>query len=214
MGAAKKVRVVTKEEHITGDRLNMELKYPQLSGLANHQVQTELNLFFQKIAIRARVQGLKCAGSLTLESSGSSVQCETYLTYKVTYNQNGLLSVVFSNYQFSGGAHGSTIQSSYTFDMQNGQELKLGDIIKTDATTIAFINWSIKEEIERRVAKNDLFVLQPFESIGENPYFYLSEEGLVFYFQQYEYFPYAAGIQEFTIPFSALKGRLKITSCI
>lgn len=213
MTGAKKVRVITKVEHITGGNVKIDLKYPQVSGLANSQVQRNLNLFFRRIAIRARIQGLKCAASLTLEDYGRSAQCETYLTYKTAYNQNCLLSLIFSNYQFSGGAHGSTIQSSYTFDIRSGRELKLGDIISTDKETIDFINSRIKKEIDRRVAAEELFVLQAFESIGKNPSFYLSVEGIVFYFQQYEYFPYAAGIQEFTIPFSDLEGKLKLRKC-
>ena len=35
--------------------------------------------------------------------------------------------------------------------------------------------------------------------IGDSPDFYLTSEAIVFYFQEYEYFPYAAGIQEFPL---------------
>jgi len=37
--------------------------------------------------------------------------------------------------------------------------------------------------------------------------YYLSNDGLVIYYQQYEIAPYATGIVEFTIPFSVLEWR-------
>jgi inhibitor of cysteine peptidase len=65
--------------------------------------------------------------------------------------------------------------------------------------------------MDRRIACGELIELEGlhFETVGDHPGFYLSGAGIVFYFQQYEYFPYAAGIQEFTIPYGALSGMLK-----
>jgi len=202
------VTISTVEKHIAADNLKVTLKYPLITGLADKTVQKKLNTLFKKEAINAKNQGLKCAVVLSQSEYGGTKLCETYLDYKIAYNQNGLLSVVFSEYQYAGGAHGSTTQSSYTFDLQTGEELKLNDLLNADKKYTSYINAIIKKEIDKKVASGDLFELEKFKSIGKNPAFYLSDEGIVFYFQQYEYFPYAAGIQEFVIPFPLLKDKI------
>jgi len=196
------------EKYITGDNLKITLKYPKISGMADQKIQNELNVLFEQKAIHAKKQGLKCAVVLSKAEYEGTKLCESYLDYKIGYNQNGLLSVVFSDYQFAGGAHGSTLQSSYTFDLQTGEDLTLSKILDDDKNYTTYIDSMIRNEIDKKVATGDLFELVTFKSIGKNPAFYLAEEGIVFYFQQYEYFPYAAGIQEFVIPYSVLKGMI------
>ncbi|XOQ43831.1 MAG: hypothetical protein ACFWTN_05165 [Clostridium sp.] len=65
-------------------------------------------------------------------------------------------------------------------------------------------------EIDNRVEKGILYEFEdhPFKTLGEHPNFYLSNDGIVFYFQQYEYFPYVAGIQEFPISYDSISDLL------
>lgn len=197
----------------SGDKLNVTLQYPQFYQLSNSEVQQEINDLMIDLALASEKEGLKNAYDLMwalIEGyDGSPNQAETYFDYHLKYNQNNLLSIVLTDYQYAGGAHGSTIQSSYNFDLASGQDLKLSDLMKSNSGYISYINSVIKQEIDKRAAAGELSVLTPFETItGDQPY-YLSNQGLVIYFQQYEYFPYAAGIQEFTIKYADLAPYLK-----
>jgi hypothetical protein len=58
------------------------------------------------------------------------------------------------------------------------------------------------------IQTSELTSLTPFVSIAENQSYYLDNTGVSVYFQQYEYFPYAAGIQHFTADYSQLKEML------
>lgn len=49
-----------------------------------------------------------------------------------------------------------------------------------------------------------------FTSIDETQRFYIQDDQLVIYFNQYEIAPYAAGIPEFTIPLASLRDHLNI----
>jgi len=136
---------------------------------------------------------------------------ETYFDYKLKYNQNGLLSVTFLNYQYTGGAHGLTVQSSHTFNLKTGEEYKLKDMIKDDADYVTLISGIVEKQITKRAKEGILpeQPLTPFVAIKDEQDFYLSNNGVVVYFQLYEYFPYVAGIQEFAVDFSELKDILK-----
>jgi hypothetical protein len=119
--------------------------------------------------------------------------------------------VVFLDYQYAGGAHGMTVQSSHTLNLKTGEEYVLKDLVKSGVDYISFISDTVKDEIDKRVKEGKLpdYSLAPFKDIKSDQDFYLSNNGAVVYFQQYEYFPYAAGIQEFTVEFAVLKNMLK-----
>ena len=194
--------------------LDLSLQIPQISGLADAKIQNSINLVLKKAAEGAKDEGEKNAADLKqsiADGYSGSGRCETDFNYQVQYNRNGLLSVVLTDYQYAGGAHGSTVQSSYTFDLATGKELALTDLMNSSGGYTAYINKQIRSEIDRRVAAGNLYEFDPgkFTDIGANPDYYLSDSGVVLYFQQYEYFPYAAGIQEFTIPYDDLKTMLK-----
>ena len=206
--------ITTEKTETQEQYLKLAIQYPQISGLKDSKVQDSINAVLKQAADSAVAEGRSNAKDMAQwiadGYTGGVTLCETYFDYEIKYNQNGLLSVVLSDYQYSGGAHGSTIQSSYTFDLTTGKDLSLADLMTPDSGYTAFINASIRKQIDSRVKTGGLYEFTPgFTDIGEDPPYYVSDEGLVFYFQQYEYFPYAAGIQEFTIPYADLTSMLK-----
>ncbi len=192
--------------------LSAALQYPQLDGLADAAVQDSINVSLSRIAedtlVEGRKNALDMAASVRDGYTGAVGKCETAFDYRVTYNQNELFSVVLMAYQYAGGAHGSTVQTAFTFDLTTGALLKLEDLLDETARFDVLVNAYIRAEIERRVEAGELteFEFSPFSDIGENPGYYLSGRAVVIYFQQYEYFPYAAGIQEFAVPYEELSG--------
>lgn len=198
----------------TKDYLKTTVQYPKISGLTDADAQSAINAAIKQLADTASAEGAQNASDMAQavkEGYGGGVNmCETYFDYAVKYNRDGLLSIVFQDYQYSGGAHGGTLQTGLTFDLATGKMLKLNDLTNTSSGYRAYINASIRQSIDNRIASGNLteFPDAKFSDIGDDPAFFLSNTGIVFYFQQYEYFPYAAGIQEFTIPYSELKDML------
>jgi predicted secreted protein len=192
------------------DFLKTTIQYPQLNGLKDPAAQAAVNNILKQAATAAQAAGEKNAADMVQAIkegyTGAVGQCETTFDYMLGCNRNGLLSVVLSDYQYAGGAHGSTVQRSWTFDLNTGKALKLGDLMKTGSAYADTIDAAIRREIDARVAAGGLveFDFSKFKDIGKDPAFYLSNDSAVFYFQQYEYFPYAAGIQEFGVKFADL----------
>ena len=208
------ISIKTMKEFSETEIIKITLQFPQIDGLTDKTVQDSINSIFKEAAMAAKDEGLKNADEMKKDRAsgygGSPNKCETYFDYSLNYNQNGLLSVVFKDYQYTGGAHGSTAQSSYTFNLNTGEEYTLKDLFNSDANYVSFISDTVRKEINERVKEGSLFEeLTPFNTIREDHDFYLSDDGIVIYFQQYEYWPYAAGIQEFTVEYAALKDMLK-----
>lgn len=181
--------------------------------MPDQAVQENINSVFKKAADTTRNEGLQNADEMKKDMasgySGSPNKCESYFDYKLKYNQNGLLSLIFLDYQYTGGAHGMTLQSSYTFDLKTGKAYNLQDLFNSDADYVLYISNIVGNRITEGVKEGTLYELTPFQAIKDDQDFYLSGNAVVVYFQQYEYFPYAAGIQEFPIDFSTLQDMLK-----
>lgn len=208
------ISIETIKEVAETDEIRITLQYPQIGGLTNETVQDRINRMFKEAADEARQEGLKNAEEKEKAGAsgyGSPNRYETYFDYSLKCNQKGLLSVVLMNYQYTGGAHGSMVQSSYTFNLNTGEEYTLKDLFKDDADYVAYINNTVKGMIVERVREEILpeYDIEPFETIRDDHDFYLSNDGVVIYFQQYEHWCYAAGIQEFTVEYAALKEMLK-----
>ena len=207
----------TKRIDFSEGLLTATIQYPVLSGPWSEQSLDNINEVLKQAANMAIAQGRQNAKELenaaaTIDPSYSELlQCSTYFDYDIKYNQNGLLSVVLSNYQYAGGAHGSTIQTAYTFDLNTGCQLTLSDLMKSESGYRKVFDAQIRKEIDKRIEENLLyeFEVHPFQTLGENPDFYLTDDDIVFYFQQYEYFPYAAGIQAFPISYDSIANLLK-----
>jgi hypothetical protein len=209
------ISIKTIKEVSETDIIKITSQYPQIDGLVDQAVQDNINSVLKEIAMAAKNESLKNAEEMQKELipgyTGSPNKWESYFDYRLKYNQNGLLSVVFQDYRYTGGAHGLTVQSSHTFNLNTGAEYKLKDLVKSDADYVAFISDIVRDEMHARVKEGILpdYMIEPFEAIKEDQDYYLSNDAVVIYFQQYEYFPYAAGIQEFPVEFSALEGLLK-----
>ena len=193
------ITIKTVKETSGDDKIDITLQYPQIDGLKDQKIENQINGIFQQAAAAAKAEGLKNLASDDYVTGGNKY--ETYFDYRVKYNQNNLLSVILLNYQYTGGAHGGTFQKGYTFDLQTGKQYEIKDLFREKSNYISLFNNIVKDGIKSR----ELPDLTPFVSIADNQAYYLDNSGISVYFQQYEYFPYAAGIQSFTADYSQIK---------
>jgi len=181
------------------EKSSILIHYPQISGYANEVVQQKINNFLQSEA------KLKAADArdLLMDSLGdpeddSLPPVSFDGTYTITYNEQGKLSLYVDYYVYTGGAHGNTARVPYTFDLATGDRITLKDAAGENAQYVSIINAKIKSQIKAR----GIGLLEPFETIEADRDYFMKHNGVVIYFGQYEYTPYAAGMPEFEIPFA------------
>lgn len=124
--------------------------------------------------------------------------------YDLGYYDNHYISFVQEEYvYYSGAAHGMPYWVSFTFDLETGEKLLLSDICtNSEAEVKEIVARYFKEKIDK--APGDFWpdaVETVRETITLESDFYLTEEGMVFYYEPYALACYAAGFQEVTIPY-------------
>jgi Predicted secreted protein len=202
------VKVSTKHIAVTYKKLHASISYPSVSGMSDETVQAAINKVFYNKAVEAVKAGKENAKALSGFSTAAT--CETFFNYEVSYNQNGILSVIIDDYQYAGGAHGSTVQSGMNFDLATGKQIGVSDLFQDKTGAFKEINDKVSSLMKEREKYGVIgFEDSPFKTIENDQDYYLSNGGLTIFFQEDgSYYPYAAGIQTFQIPYSSLKAYL------
>ena len=190
-----------KEDH---EALKVDMVFPLVQGVKDKQVEEKVNQTIQKDVLNFKemlqteseeyLQGAK-------EEGWEIRKYEAFAYYIVHYQRDDLLSLSVFYYCYTLGAHGHTFQRAYNFNLLNGEEILLSDILKEKKDYVAIINQEIKRQMELN-PQEYFSEWSVFQSISEEQPFYLMEDGIIVYFGLYEIAPYASGIRYFNIPYS------------
>ncbi len=131
-------------------------------------------------------------------------------------NDGRLLTILFNDTSYTGGAHGSYSTRGYCFDMASGERLTLADLSENEDTLCAFLTeemlrqaredeW-IAEQIDGFVEENTLE--ETLTALLRNGSWYLDYDGMVIFSDLYEISSYAAGMVNFRIDNETLRGRV------
>lgn len=132
-------------------------------------------------------------------------------SYFIPFDRNGLLSIATQNYQYAGGAHGSFIVEGYTFDLSDGRELTLDDILSgTHEENLAFLKAAFFEYLTEDYQPYADEFRHEAEAEMEHVSFYLTNDGLSLFFQQYQVGPYALGMPTAHIPYLGHQERFRV----
>ena len=193
--------LVIKEDH---EALKVDMVFPLVQGVKDKQVEEKINQTIQKDVLNFK-EMLKTESEKYLQGAkeeGWEIRkYEASAYYIVHYQKDDLLSLSVFYYRYTLGAHGHTLQRAYNFNLESGEEILLGDILKGKRDYVDIINQEIKREIELN-PQEYFSEWSVFQSISEEQPFYLIEDGIIVYFGLYEIAPYASGIRYFNIPYS------------
>lgn len=152
---------------------------------------------------------------LNNNDSSNFYSYSNYQELGVARHDQGFVSLLSLSSLYSGGVHPSAIQTAYNLDLEHQRILSLEDVIYADGA----------DELADMVFEG---VTQKFATIGEGllfddyqqtiatsmsygnmtPYWYLNNNGLVIFYNQYELGPYAAGIINVELLYEDLEGIL------
>lgn len=153
---------------------------------------------------------------VTAAGSESFYSYSNYQELGVGRHDSKVVSLMVLSSVYSGGAHPNTVQTAWNLDMENRMVLTLEDVIYADsAQSLSELVLATVEEKFLPLGEGALFddyadtISGSFVQGAMTPYWYLNDEGLVIFYNQYELGPYAAGIIKAEIPYSALDGILR-----
>lgn len=142
-----------------------------------------------------------------LEDMGT--ETEHSIEFQCAYDTDSLLTMLFSIYSYSGGAHGGYMFCGTTFRKSDGHRYGW-DIVREDASLSEEIKRGLKTYFEIRTDEELSDCLMLEASLDTPPDVnriplpqsspWLEADGLHFVYQQYEIACYAAGLPTFVIP--------------
>ncbi|MFO1444369.1 DUF3298 and DUF4163 domain-containing protein [Bacillus sp. Bva_UNVM-123] len=179
--------------------------YPQVEGLINNTAQKKINEVLQKHIASSYTNALELK-KLEAEHGAPQNQYTHEVKYEIKYNQNNLLSILFFDYEYTGGAHGMTAATSYNFDANTGNEISLTKVVENNNAVTKVKKFAKIDLLNQGNKLGMTYVSDPASiTINDNRPFYFYDKGIVLKFQQYEVAPYAAGMPEVIIPYSVFK---------
>ncbi|MDR1210338.1 MAG: tetratricopeptide repeat protein [Clostridiales bacterium] len=140
------------------------------------------------------------------------------VTWEESWRKNQYISFVGSSEWDGLGPHGGFEYLGHTFDCETGESLSISDVLSVGADNLA--DTLYQEYLSYHAALGDgydifaqgydgqlysgsynkYFVESVKEQCGENAVFWLAEDGVHIYFEQYTFY-YAAGSSELVIPY-------------
>ncbi|MEG2868842.1 MAG: DUF3298 and DUF4163 domain-containing protein [Terrisporobacter sp.] len=180
--------------------LTIDVTIPQIDGLSDKEVEKVIN----KKILNFTSVWISDVKEIANEYYGDINNIEPRFPYQliskyIIKRQNKILSFYIDYYQFTGGAHGITNRVNYNIDINTGKEMLLKDLFSDEYEYEKIIN----NEIEKQIAQNpdNYFIGKDgFNGINEKQKYFMDEENIILFFNEYEIAPYAAGIPEFKIP--------------
>ena len=192
---------------------NSPIIYPQVKGLANQKAQRKINAALLKKAQSANKNRLKLledekvAKKHWKSSLGPFRPYEYKFTYKVPYNANNRLSVIYYQYIYTGGAHGNTKGITFNFNTSTGEVIPLSKMIngkQKAVQTHAYSSLQKKYKGYTLIHSQNEIVLTDKDRL-----WFFDKNGIKLIFNQYEVAAYAAGMPEVVIPSSIYKKQKK-----
>lgn len=202
--------------------LNIDIEYPSIRLSNGYVVEKSINSEYLIIAKKfynyATKVMLPRAIQQYIEFNKEQYPFHSYeavMKYKITLNNNYILSTYINQYTYEGGAHGNTLRISNTWNLQNGDEITLKDLFKNTNNYKEKLLEQIKKIANENIEKISGIYFENYEELIDKNFneksFYLTEDSINIYFQHYEIAPYSTGIVVFSIPYKDLN--IPIPNC-
>lgn len=210
------LRMVLKEqnEESKKDKLTIDTAYPQLVGgnSANADAFNKAVSDFVSKEVSEFKKDIKAnlaESSADANRPGNSLE----ISYHTTFADKNLISLLVWTYQFTGGAHGNSLSTTFNYDLQNGRLLKLADLFQPNSNSLKIISGYCITTLTKELGGEGIDPEWLRNGAGPKAENYkswnLTPDGLQITFDAYQVAAYAFGPQEVIVPYSALKKIIK-----
>lgn len=187
------------------------IKYPVFTSTCSQAAVSSINQFYSSLAkekedyCKTVLYPQAVESARYIQNNDPPFHSYEYdMVYKVTFSSGCITSLYVDQYTFMGGAHGSTVRTSDTWNLSTGRRILLQDLYPHEPLYQQNIGARIQYQIAGRLKDNPASFFDDYPKLLADTFnpdsFYLSPDGVIIYFQQYEIAPYASGLPEFLLP--------------
>lgn len=184
------------------------------NDIAQKAIQADLNRITETFVNTSEEYGKEAAefyksNSLDPDTSAYAAYYHA-LSIRQARCDNMMISLVFDETNYTGGAHGTDNRYARNYDVTTGKVLTLQDL----GTGVSETAKDIIPQFVTKIHKKDGLFFDAItnadlKDVVTDNMFYFDKDGLVFIDGQYLLQSYAEGIVEFTISYDDLKGKLE-----
>lgn len=188
--------------------LKLTSSYPAITE-NNSEIVSNINKQFEeksKEFIEEAKNGEPAKNALTAYKAANGNTFSPFTmqqSYEVTYNKNNILSVVNNYLEETGNDLPEYSKQAFTYDMKTGNMLAITDILNISEEEI---NTIVTENFTNIIkASPEAYYDDAITTLSDNLEYlnyYLTENGIVFYFQPYIISPYETSYPQFTLMYN------------
>lgn len=209
----------------------IKIEFPRITSFENEMVKERINnsvsnLFSQDLLGGTKSDDMETMMRMFIEEYEAFTKefPEAYLSWfiertgEVKLNKGNIFSIDYMDYSFTGGAHPNTYVTFKNFDLSNGEQITLDQIIaagkKNELTAIAEAEFRKLKELTSRADLGQAGFWFENNTFYLNENFLIKDSSLVFYYNNYEITAYAFGPTELEIPYSKIRNLINENSLI
>ena len=188
-------------------------EYPELSGV-DTATAAKFNEIVKNYVAKANTEYKSSVADFTPEETKRFATSGLYqeLTYDVVSANENLISLVFYDSTFSGGAHGNSTTKTINYDLKNNRELTLADLFEPNSDYLQTLSkLSLADLKAQKIEATDDEMLNDGTTPKAENFasWNLTKKGLRFNFDAYQVASYAAGPQSVVISYAKLEKILR-----
>ncbi len=209
LGPALKLSAEKKEERNKAQRYDLETSLPRLAGsdsIRAAKFNREIDRFVSKQIGDFREFVAEESKSAAQGLRTTEIPNSLEVGHSITSSSDKHISILFTYFSYTGGAHPNTNTASLNYDLEKGEEIPLGSLFKQGSDYLKVISdYCITELSKLKVGDAD-WIRRGAGPKAENfKSWNITPQGLMITFDAYQVASYAEGPQEVVIPFSVLK---------
>jgi hypothetical protein len=144
--------------------LTASAQYPEVSladraaqDRINRRIRAQVERFERYISTALYIRAVR-EYKYSIENNIPVRVFEAVLQYETTYNENCHLSIYRDLYQYTGGAHGSTLRLSDTWDLRSGKTLPLGVFIDVPGNKKSFLIGRLRHKPKKTILQTRAYI--------------------------------------------------------
>lgn len=187
---------------------------PRITDAGTSPASIAINEYFDQLAARAFGEATDLAPEAIdayNSMGGEFFPWSEELTGEVVWQSEKYVSTKTGNDNYFGGAHPNFLLYSASFRLTDGKLMALSDFFTIPGDeVIDLLAGLIYEQTSTILDETGTYLLydcteEMIRGTFLPEHYYLTEEGLVLYFQPYDIAPYAVGLPQFLIPYARLE---------
>lgn len=189
---------------LTGFKYEIEEEYyyakvevPKLKGILPAELEEKINAELNENGKNVIAEFE--ADRKAFEADGIRAHMGVDSGYQIKTDNDRLLS--FDVYVVNVTGSSSTTHKFYNLDKEKGELINFKSLVKDKENYKELINEFVREDMERRNGDDEMFFMEEFNGIKDEPNFYIDNDGyVIIVFDKYEIAPGAMGSPEFKLP--------------